>query len=444
MKSHRLSLAILVTSLGIVLAPSVAQANAGTPLMWATGFHLLIGNALIGLFEGYLLSRLFQASPLSAMVGMVIANYVSASVGAYLIHVLGPQLRALDLNTVRPAFVGLMGAAWLVTVVIELPFVACILRGKNWITRSLRASFILQTASYLLLVAGYYYPLTSKSVLTDVAIVKPHEITIPPGLLVYYVAKEDGNLHVLDVANGTDEFVQELGSSGDADWIEPQSPQRLTTRWKEDQRFPSGGYDEYVPSIEGPPLDSSPIRFLYHARATLWDEDRDSRATAIPEISATEMDLVADGDPIYAYGFGRGVIRLGKARESRWNISCSYWAFPGLVAINQETAAGKRMALETPFLTWLGRSPTLLPGDLVLFEFPNPENGPSGQICLWDITGNKVSLLARGRSPVAVLPELTDAAAKQRRLISEPQESSNSRRPPADQKVPPDVPRVEP
>ncbi|MCY2963452.1 MAG: hypothetical protein NT069_07340, partial [Planctomycetota bacterium] len=131
MKSHHQLPAILVTSLGILLAPAVAQANVGTPLMWGAAFHLLIGNALIGLFEGYLLSRFFRASQLSAMVGMVIANYVSAFVGAYLIDALGPQLRTLDLNTVRTAFAGLMGAAWLVTIVIEWPFVAFILRGKR-------------------------------------------------------------------------------------------------------------------------------------------------------------------------------------------------------------------------------------------------------------------------------------------------------------------------
>ncbi|MCY2964594.1 MAG: hypothetical protein NT069_13335 [Planctomycetota bacterium] len=294
--------------------------------------------------------------------------------------------------------------------------------GKNWFNRSLRASFIVQTASYLLLVAGYY-PLTSKSVLSDVTIVEPHEISIPPGLLVYYVAKEDGHLHVLDVAHGTDEFVQELGSRGDADWIEPQSPQRMP-QWMEDQRLRSGGYDDNVPSSRGPTVNIRPIRFVYHERPEVWDADGDSKDVAIPEISATEMDLVADrelGDPTR---FGRGVIRLGTARQSRWTISSSFWADPGLVAFNQENKAMKRMALETPFLTWLGLFPTLLPSDLVLFEFPSPGNGPSGQICLWDITENKVTLLARGRSPVAILPELTEAAAKQRRLISEPQKSS--------------------
>lgn len=53
---------ILLLLLLIPPAPSRAPANAGTPLMWASFFHLVLGNALIGVLEGLVLSWVFQCS----------------------------------------------------------------------------------------------------------------------------------------------------------------------------------------------------------------------------------------------------------------------------------------------------------------------------------------------------------------------------------------------
>ena len=45
--------------IGIAWWPVAALADAGTPLVWGTAFHMLLGNALIGLLEGRLLARVF-------------------------------------------------------------------------------------------------------------------------------------------------------------------------------------------------------------------------------------------------------------------------------------------------------------------------------------------------------------------------------------------------
>ncbi len=45
---------------GLLFFAPQAWANAGTPLMWATASHLVIGNALIGALEGWMLGRWFQ------------------------------------------------------------------------------------------------------------------------------------------------------------------------------------------------------------------------------------------------------------------------------------------------------------------------------------------------------------------------------------------------
>jgi len=66
-------------------SPSLAYANAGTALMWAVGFHLLIGNLFIGIFEGYLLYRMFKAKRKYSVSIMIAANYFSMIAGSALI-----------------------------------------------------------------------------------------------------------------------------------------------------------------------------------------------------------------------------------------------------------------------------------------------------------------------------------------------------------------------
>jgi len=67
---HRPLLSLVVV--GLTALPQQASANAGTPLMWAEMLHLAIGNALIGLLEGFLLVWLFRL-PRAKAVGAMIA-----------------------------------------------------------------------------------------------------------------------------------------------------------------------------------------------------------------------------------------------------------------------------------------------------------------------------------------------------------------------------------
>lgn len=74
-----LATCILVSSLLFVAVP--AQADVGTPLIWASFLHLSIGNAIIGLIEGFILSKGCEASRKRCVVSIVIANYASMVVG---------------------------------------------------------------------------------------------------------------------------------------------------------------------------------------------------------------------------------------------------------------------------------------------------------------------------------------------------------------------------
>jgi hypothetical protein len=71
--------------IGMALWPAVAVANAGTPLMWARGIHLFIGNLAIGIGEGCLLAILFRKRAAPCIGVMIAANYFSAWIGGSLL-----------------------------------------------------------------------------------------------------------------------------------------------------------------------------------------------------------------------------------------------------------------------------------------------------------------------------------------------------------------------
>ena len=58
--------------------PEMAFADPGTPLMWASMSHPVIGNAIIGVAEGLVLARLFSLKNTRTLALLVAANYFSA------------------------------------------------------------------------------------------------------------------------------------------------------------------------------------------------------------------------------------------------------------------------------------------------------------------------------------------------------------------------------
>src|SRR5689334_1126069 len=82
MKS-RLCLLVFIV---LLACPYSALANAGTPLMWAGMLHLVFGNALIGVFEGLLIARLFSLPKRKTVLVMIGANYFSAWAGGVFLN----------------------------------------------------------------------------------------------------------------------------------------------------------------------------------------------------------------------------------------------------------------------------------------------------------------------------------------------------------------------
>ena len=119
--------------------------------MWATAFHLLLGNAIIGVGEGLLLAFLFRLKRASCVVVMIAANYFSAWVGGVFVIPRFAYARNLDLYSARRWLWVMVVITYVVTLVMEWPFVAlCLRKTPHWFRESLWGSLVVQTASYLI------------------------------------------------------------------------------------------------------------------------------------------------------------------------------------------------------------------------------------------------------------------------------------------------------
>jgi len=199
----------------LVLAafPAVAFADAGTPLMWAGAFHLLIGNALIGVAEGLLLAFVFRRKWGVCVLIMIAANYFSAwSGGVFLASEIVGRLD-LDLYNAWPWLWVMVGVTYLLTLVLEWPFVAlCLRKCDGWFVKSIWGSLVVQSASYLVLF-GWYWAASGTSLYTDLAVVQPSAIVLPKGTTLYYIAAGDGDVYARDLGRGRTKKSFELKSA---------------------------------------------------------------------------------------------------------------------------------------------------------------------------------------------------------------------------------------
>ena len=364
---------VFLITLALFSLPQEARADAGTPLMWAGMLHLVFGNALIGFGEGALLAWLFSVPKRKSIVVMVLANYVSAWVGGLFLR--GEMVRALpmDLNNGWMWFWVMVVVTYCMTLVLEWPFIAWCFRGtQGWFRRSVRASLVLQSASYLLLF-GWYWMASGTSLYTKMSIVPPSELSLPESVLVYFIAPADGHVYSRRLAGGGDHKVHDLSSTDENDRLFIQPGAMDPTRWDLVARLENKDHDQ-------PRL----VKVLTNVRIEAVPAERPS-----PQSDPSPP-------PNTWFSFGEAP-RLGEATNSQWVVTCGFWPIEGLRASNKVTGERVRFSYETPFGAWIIRNAVQLPSDKVLFQLGHD------QICGFDPVRKRVTFLWHGRGPVAVI-----------------------------------------
>lgn len=350
-----------------VLVPSVAWANAGTPLIWARVLHLLFGNAIIGLGEGLALAALFGVRRGRSVGVMIVANYASAWVGGALL-VEGLASRVLvDIGNLRLWFWMFVVLAFVVTLLVEFPLVRLALgrRPHGWRVAAKGVLFV-NAISYPLLF-GWYWLASGTSLLTGVSIVRADELQPSPEYALYYVT-EAGGVMRSDLTGARREQVATLGAIDRDD--------RLYVRQGE-----GGTFDLVV--IQMGENRNKP-------RFVTVQENFAAKAVVDERMGKLEGQSL----DVSWYNFGQ-VGKLGV--ESEWTVWVGFWPVEGVVGRRAETEDRFQFSLETPFVQWLARNATHIKKDLVLFQLGDD------QICLLDPLGKRIALVARGQGPVVVL-----------------------------------------
>lgn len=345
-------------------SPAMARADAGTPLIWATAFHLFLGNAVVGIAEGLLLAYLFRLKRPACIAAMIAGNYFSAWVGGMFVIPVFADSRNLDLYSAKRWLWGMVVITYFVTLVMEWPFVAiCLRKSPHWFRKSMWGSLVVQTASYLVLF-GWYWAASGKSLYTDLAIVQPSEMSLPADATLYYVG-EDGR------------------------GVFARNP-------------PSGAARQIF--SETLPADNDRL-LLGESRMNAGRWDLLAGSTTVESVSAGRIlisDLVcAVADPPNVGIRPGGTVPRFHQDKSGWEFSFG-WMMGNLHGENSSDGRTFYLSLETPFLRWPVYSPTQLPNGMVVFQLGR------NQICAVDPNTRKIALLARGRWPVVTMRDRSE------------------------------------
>jgi len=147
---------------------AIVLLDAGTPLLWAAGFQLILGNLFIGAIEWYFVKRFFYRN--IGILLPIIANYFSMILG---IAFIAPYV-ALNLAhttdfygwrgsyNLRGLALG-MAAAFVASIVLEWPFYHLAIRRRYSVSyrKSLWVTFLAQVVSYMVLLLYYGYAIST-------------------------------------------------------------------------------------------------------------------------------------------------------------------------------------------------------------------------------------------------------------------------------------------
>jgi hypothetical protein len=337
----------------------------GTPLMLAEIIHLTVGNAVIGIFEGLLLSILFKLKKLKTIGLLLLANYFSAWIGLMFLYQYSilPTFH-ITLENARPFFWLSFLLTWAITMILEFPFIALAFRGKSgWLKKSISGTFITQTASYLLLF-GWYSIASVNSLYANTEVIDISGMSMPGNVTLYFISPEDRHLHMRTLTNAEEKIYSDFQIQ-----------------------------ETYKP-FTFEPNDAS---------KSTWNLIVKKQHKIILEgFRAEDIPVARQGD-ITPYGFdydwnGLYIPKLGSARDSPWIFKLGLaWASEGLFGRNEITGGKIHIAYDTFFGSLKISQATMLPDNIIIFQLGED------QICIFDFVKRKIAVLTRGMAPVPVI-----------------------------------------
>jgi hypothetical protein len=367
MKYCRQRLALWVL---LLILPATALANAGTAMMWVRAGHLFVGNAVIGLCEGSAFALVLRLSLIRTIAIVILANYASAWAGLYAVNYIAPQV-PFTLENTQDCVMSLILFTFALTLVVEAPFFIWWIWGRDrsrWLSGFLFVG--VQVVSYLFMFERYA-AVSPRSLFRDHEWVPLASITIPDDVRLYYIDAGDGDVYTRLPADGEAGKVADLNITNVEDRIQVRAPLKST-----------GKFD------------------LVLHRWRMDIRQYEMVKSDIARIAATDR-FGADPEPRYttnAWSFGP-VPKLGGTEKSEWRWDVGYWAGEGMHGYRERDGAKIRYAYETPFVEWVIRNATHLPGDLLLFQVGDED------VCIADPARRVIARVCKGRSPVAVIAE---------------------------------------
>lgn len=340
-------------------------ANAGSPLILAGAFHLLVGNAIVGACEGALFAEMAKVRRGRAVIAFVLANYASAWLGVMWLFSPDQQLWAnITIANLRSMLFVQLAAAFVLTVLVEFPFVllcrSCspALSGtaskKLPVGRAGRIHLKVQLWSYCAL--SLFYAFVSQSSALFATGVGASEL-LP------------GNCRILVLSRDAKSVLQ-YGPSGESKVVTNVESGRMTDRLMLD---PSGK--------------------LILARRSGTSGQR--------TVQMIEADIPIEFLPRTESGLSYQSFEHTWARRNSFISKEGHWEFFGDVwGRGLQARKGSRhlsFGFSSPLLGWVCDEVTRLPNGVALFRL-----GPD-QVCLFDPDTNRAALLGRGRSVVPIL-----------------------------------------
>jgi len=344
------------------LHPNVALANVGTPLIWATIFHLYIGNAIIGIFEGLLISFLFKTRKLLTIFIFILANYFSAWTGQLGFGWFFNKAN-LTIYQIRLFIFIAITTMILATIILEWPLILIIFRKeKNKLRKSIKASLFAQITSYAIIIP-WFLLISGTSFITKATPDKNYTKWVNKQAVIYYISIQDGDIYRHDIHNNTSQNIYDLNST-----------------YRDDRLCVNSNEDEATSDLYAL-IQSEKILILKNF------------FTALPPQDKHIMQREAAAETWFNYG---QALDLRDPDERLWYFHTGYWPIDGLTVSNKITKERTRLSLETPFAHWLVRNATVIPGDQLIFQLGQ-------QICIFDRKSRKIGLIAEGKGPVVKL-----------------------------------------